>query len=364
MRLHGSFSGGRNLVTRSAEKHVVGALMWGALVAMLLGQATIVAARMAPPGVVPRRAAGLAARAAAPEFDDLAPIRAAMGARSPQRPAVVRRQIVRVAPPRGGDVEIFGGLGAWVDVYDLHLDPVRASALMLARGVRTLFIETGHYSTRDPIDRRVWIWLRAAHAAGLKVVGWYLPGYSAMSKDIKRTVAIATVSYLGERFDGLGIDIEWRRGVRSRGEWNRRVVAHARAVRRAVGRFPVAAITPSPLQMRVAPAYWAGFPWHELAASSDAIMTMSYWSYRKDCPAKRLHCAYEYTKNDVWLARKLTGGRVPIHVIGGVGDAITSWQVKEFARGAREAHAFGASLYDFGTTLAPYWGYLFSLRWL
>ncbi|MBI4730230.1 MAG: hypothetical protein HY775_12165 [Acidobacteria bacterium] len=343
-----------------AHSRALHALMWSALVALLLGQATMVAARdgaRRPPAPVP------ALRASVADSDALGAIRSTMSVRLSAPPAI-RRRLVAARLRAGGGRAVFGGLGAWVDLYDLGLDPWASTRIMRARGVRTLFVQTGRYNTPLPVDPRAWRWVRAAHAAGLSVVGWYLPGYVDLALDVERAVAVAAAPRGGERFDGLGIDIEWRRGAPSRGEWNRRVLRHVALVRRAVGRFPVAAITPSPLQMRVAPGYWAGFPWRGLAAASDAIMTMSYWSYRDGCPAERLYCAYEYTKEDVRLARRLTGGRVPIHVIGGVGDRVSAAEVSAFVRGARDAGAFGASLYDYGTTPSAFWRYLSALRTL
>lgn len=267
--------------------------------------------------------------------------------------------------PKKPDVEMFGGLGAWIDVYDGELDPVASVRRMRRAHVRTLYIQTGRWNMRHAVDPYVGPWLRAAHREGIKVVGWYLPGYGDVRRDVKRTVAIARYRYRGHRFDGLGIDIEWRQNVRRRAVWNGRVARQARNVRNALGRsYPIAAITPSPLQMRVAPGYWAGFPWRDLAKVSDVVMTMSYWSYRQDCPQRPVHCAYEYTKTDVALARKLTGGRVPIHIVGGVGDAVSAREVRDFVRGAKRARPFGASFYDFGVTRSAYWRHLSRLRTL
>jgi hypothetical protein len=227
--------------------------------------------------------------------------------------------------------------------------------------VQTLFLQTGRYNTKEAIAPEAGEWLTAAHAAGLKVVGWYLPSYRRLAREVRRTVAIARFRAGAERFDGLGIDVEFKDEVRHVPTWNDRVARHASAVRRAVGGdYPVAAITPTPLGMAVAPQRWTGFPWRALARASDVVMLMSYWSFRDDCREVPSHCAYRYTVENVRRARALTGGS-PINVIGGVGDSISLAELGEFVRGALASRAIGASLYDFFTTEDVFWAFLAKL---
>jgi hypothetical protein len=252
---------------------------------------------------------------------------------------------------------VFSGLGAWVDLYDIPvLNAERTVATLRAAGVQTLYLQTGRSDTKHSIEPGVLRWLITAHRAGLNVVGWYLPYYSNVRFDTQRSVAVARFSWHGIRFDGVGIDIEFKGAVKSNAKWNRYVVLQLEAVRRALGpAYPLAAIPPPPLQMRLAPRYWAGFPWRGLARSSSDIMLMSYWSFFGDCPRVRLHCPYEYTRQNVLLTRRLTGGRVPIHIIGGVGDGITDYELGQFIQGARAANADGASIYDVATTKPRWW---------
>jgi hypothetical protein len=257
---------------------------------------------------------------------------------------------------------MFGGLGAWVDLFDFEaLDPVAAVADMAARGVRTLYLQTGRYNTATIVDPLVGPWLVAAHDAGLEVVGWYLPAYRRMSKELRRTTAIASYEYAGHRFDALGIDIEYKGVVRYPPRWNARAVEHAEAVRAALGaRYPIAVIVPPPLQMQVAPLMWAGFPWKELARPSDVVMLMSYWSFR-DCPKVPDHCALPFTHKNIELTRALIDLERPIHVIGGVGDSVNAREIEDFVAGAVQADAFGASIYDYRTTKERFWASLAKL---
>lgn len=275
-----------------------------------------------------------------------------------ERRATSRRVAPHTATP--DRARVFAGLGAWVDLYDYQdMDPARGVAIARRNGVRTLYLETARYNTSPVIHPAAGTWLVAAHRAGIEVVGWYLPDYANLRSEVARTVAVATWRYHGERFDGVAIDVEEKKNVSGRDEWNRRVAWHAKAVRHRLGtRVPLAVITPTPLGMAVAPQRWAGFPWRDLARASDTLMLMSYWSYRDDCPQNPAHCAYGYTRGNIERTRALAGARTRIHIIGGVADVITPADVADFVRGARDGNASGASLYDLRTTAENFWGLL------
>jgi hypothetical protein len=251
---------------------------------------------------------------------------------------------------------IFGGLGAWIDKFDYSTLQVQDTvARMQQAGVRTLYIQSGTSLSKTSIKPGVRRWLVASHRAGIRVVGWYLPYYSNMQRDIKRTIAIARYRYAGHRFDGLGVDIEIS-GPISHAAWNRRIAGHLRAVRTKLGaKYPIAAIPPPPLQMRLAPNHWGGFPWRKVAAPSDAILLMSYWSVRTGCPVIIRHCAYNFTRDNVRLTRKLAGPDVDIHVIGGVADGISRAELLAFVRGAIDGGADGASMYDIASMPKAWW---------
>lgn len=336
------------------------------LLLVTFGQVLVASSRLPHPPPPEAAAAATASPDASP-----APARLAGGpgapAPGPTASATTRRDDRAERGRSGPDISAFRGLGAWVDVHDLEgLRPGPAIRDMKAKGVRTLYLQTGNFRRRG-LDPRVGPWLVEGHRAGMKVVGWYLPSYEPrlFEREVRRTTAIRRWSYRGHRFDGLGIDIEYRGGVASGSVWNRQVVRHAVAVRKVVGpNFPVAAITIAPAQVKAAPGYWAGFPWGRLANVSDVIMTMSYWSERRECRASRPVCAYRLTLDDVRTARAWTGDRVPVHIIGGIGDRIGVREVHDFVRAAKRAGAFGASLYDYATTDGSFWRHLSHLRTL
>ena len=57
---------------------------------------------------------------------------------------------------------------------------------MAVRGVRTLYLEAGNYSQNGDLVRPHGLaaFVTAAHAAGLRVVAWYLPGLADPRLDI------------------------------------------------------------------------------------------------------------------------------------------------------------------------------------
>ena len=114
----------------------------------------------------------------------------------------------------------YRGLGTWVDIYDTGVwaDPEGAVAAIAARGARTVYLETSNYSQAVPIRRPALVarFLEAAHAQGLAVVAWYLPGFLDVARDVRRSLAaISFTTMSGQTFDGFGLDIE-SPAVRSR----------------------------------------------------------------------------------------------------------------------------------------------------
>jgi len=265
----------------------------------------------------------------------------------------------------------FKGLGAWVDTLDYSaLSPATAVPVLKAHGVRTLYLGTARYDSATDIlyPTGVDAWLAAAHAAGIRVAGWYVPDYADLTRDVRRTLAIATyvsVSPAGQRFDAIGIDSEYPLNVPSPSGWNQAVATHLAQVRTGTA-LPVVAIVLPPVLMRgwPDPSRWATFPWSAIGANANAVAPESYWtSYTaaNRCAAgDPQYCAYQYTRGNVLLSRQYTG--LAVHVIGGVGDTATVTQVADYVRAARETAAAGGSLYDYRTTQPGFWPYLEQLN--
>lgn len=274
----------------------------------------------------------------------------------------VDRFIVRLI-----SVAAFRDLGAWVDLFDYGLDAHDAIAAMRSHGVKALYLQTARYNSSADIlyPTKVDAWLLEAHRAGIKVIGWYLPAYSEyLTIDVRRTVAIAKYrSPAGQAFDALAIDIEYKGKTSSASEFNSGIVTHLDRVRSGAGSsYTIGAIVPSPIGMSLSPSSWVGFPWASIGKKSHVVLPMAYSSYRTDCSTNTAHCPYQYTIDNVNESRRLTG--LPVHVIGGVGDKLSSSQVSDFVNGARAARAYGGSLYDFRTTASSFWQYLAKLNLL
>jgi len=277
----------------------------------------------------------------------------AMPAGSPAAPAVADR------PQLGA----YRGLGTWVDIFDgrEHDDPEGAVADMAGRGVRTLYLETSNFSQKRSIvyPAAVGRFVEAAHAEGMQVVAWYLPGFQNGRLDFQRSRdAIRFRSPGGERFDSFGLDIESSEveNVRRR---NARLLKLSRRLRDLVGPgYPLGAIIPSPRGMNLKPDYWPGFPYEELAAIYDVLLPMGYYSYRTETEED----ARDYTRRNVTIIRKQTGmPRVPIHAIGGLAGDTSRAETRGFVHAVREHGLLGGSLYDFGTTPDGHWDELASI---
>lgn len=261
---------------------------------------------------------------------------------------------------RRPSVRAFRRLGTWIDLWEYDLDPAQATATMAEHGVRTLYLQTARYTSDSAFPERAQTgaWLEAAHAAGIKVVGWYLPRYGKkLRTDIHRTAKIASFrSAGGHAFDALAVDIEHTPGGPGGDEFNSGIRRHLRAVRHRVGnRFPIGAIIPSVVAMDHLNSSYAGFPYAPIGRYADAVLPMGYWSYRTEaqCASDEIYCALGYTRENTARAGARTG--LPVHIIGGIANEVSGAEVDDFVTGAEAARAAGGSLYDFNTMRPGLW---------
>jgi hypothetical protein len=267
------------------------------------------------------------------------------------------------------------GLGTWIDAFDYDLNPEASVADMKARGVRTLYLATARFlptpSAQDFQDEALMgRWLDAAHTAGIRVVGWYVPGYGDLARDVRRTVAIERyVSPKGNRFDAIGIDIErFRDPGKPISQWNGEVgkdefltllVTHLKQVRSQTHAV-IVAIVPTPYATDPG-SRWSGFPWASVGSYSDVTVPMVLWTFRSGYTPTQVRT---YVADQVARTRSLTGD--PVHVEGGVDGegtiAFTSTYVGAFVNGAFDGKAIGGSNYDYRTTKPTYWSVLVRLN--
>ena len=194
------------------------------------------------------------------------PVRAALSALNDgsdtRRQTSSPTDAARLAPRR--DVSAFQGLGAWVDVFDYapayhrqwegsQLIPDDVDA-MAKQGVRTLFLQAARLDDRTPggivgiVDPElVGRLLERAHARGIRVVGWYLPKFADVERDLANLALLRDFRFRGQQFDGIAVDIEWRRDAPDHAERNRRLVELSRRLRQEAGGHALGAIVYQPV---------------------------------------------------------------------------------------------------------------------
>jgi len=276
-------------------------------------------------------------------------------------PAIVRAG----APDDDRSVDTYRGYGTWVDVYDFApsfqnggtpvLGPDVVDA-MVASGVRTVYLQAAQLDERSPgalVDPAVvGQFLVRAQRAGLKVVGWYLPRFTDLDRDLLHLRAIADFEVLGHRFDGVAVDIEWTEGVPDHRQRSTALVELSERLREATDGEPLGAIVLSPVHIEVVNTRkWPDFPWRELEPLYDVWLPMSYWTERRADSGLRDPRTY-VRENIERLRVDLDDPEARVHVIGGIGDEIDDRQAVRFVEALDAMDAFGGSIYDWNT-LAP-----------
>src|SRR5690349_12454033 len=230
-----------------------------------------------------------------------------------------------VAPAAGGAAvshrpAAYAGLGTWLDIYATPswASPEREVAAMARVGVRTLYLQTGNYEQRLDLVRphALGRFVDAAHAAGMRVVAWYLPSFAYPAQDVRRALAaIRFRSAKGGRFDSFALDIE-ASFVKPVSLRNQRLLNRSARLRAAAGRrYALGAIIPSAVGMRRHPRYWPGFPYRGLDRYYDVFLPMAYAT---DAHVRGVRATFAYNAADVAAIRSHTGDpRVAIHMIGG-----------------------------------------------
>ncbi|HEY6076040.1 MAG TPA: hypothetical protein VIV36_04310 [Gaiella sp.] len=260
------------------------------------------------------------------------------------------------APERRAGVEVFQGLGTWIDIYDtaLYRTPDAVAGRLAARGVRTAWVETANdRSTVDVVDPvGLGRLVDSLHARGITVVAWYLPGHDRQARDLRRMRAMLSFrTPQGGAFDGVALDIESLRekNVKRR---TARVLDLLTRLRAEAGAMPVAAITYPPRAFERHLSWWPGFPWAEIARRVDAVVPMLYTGGG----FKGYDATYGYVARSLRLLRVAVGDRVAVHAAGGVANRMTAEELRAFTDAVLDdGTATGWSLYDLQTTTPAGW---------
>jgi hypothetical protein len=262
----------------------------------------------------------------------------------------------QAASDRRGAVEVFGGLGTWIDIYDtkLYASPNALAGRLAARGVRTAWIETANDRSAVDVVQPAGLGrlVDALHTRGIAVVGWYLPGHDRHARDVRRTRAM--LSYRtpqGGAFDGVALDIE---ALREKNVTRRtsRMLDLLTRLRDESGSVPVAAITYPPRAFERHLSWWPAFPWGEIASRVDALVPMLYTGGG----FKGYDATYGYVARSLRLLRNAVGDSIPVHAAGGVANRMTVEELRAFNDAVLDnGSASGWSLYDYVTTTSPGW---------
>ena len=227
---------------------------------------------------------------------------------------------------------------------------------MSRNGVRTLYLQTGNYEQTVDLVRPQALgrFIDAAHAAGMRVVAWYLPSFLYPAQDARRALAaIRFRSAKGGRFDSFALDIEASlvRGVPLR---SKRLLQLSAQLRAAVGhRYPLGAIIPSPVGIRRHPHYWPHFPYRSLARFYNVFLPMAYATDRH---IRGIEATRAYDAADIAIIRSRTGKpHVPIHLIGGLANAMGAKEIAGFMGAVGDCEPLGYSLYAFSVTRQTTW---------
>jgi hypothetical protein len=259
---------------------------------------------------------------------------------------------------------VYAGLGTWLDIYATPSwkHPQREVAAMARDGVRTLYLQTGNYEQSADLVRPQALgrFIDAAHAAGMRVVAWYLPSFLYPAQDARRALAaIRFRSARGERFDSFALDIEASlvKGVPLR---SRRLLRLSARLRAEVGRrYPLGAIIPSPVGIRRHPKYWPHFPYRSLAGFYNVFLPMAYAT---DAGIRGVRATRAYNTADIAIIRARTGKpHVPIHLIGGLANAMGTKEIAGFMGAVADCSPLGYSLYAFSVTRQATWKALAAL---
>lgn len=174
--------------------------------------------------------------------------------------------------PRSPDVPSGVGMWIWLPEATAGGDPAAIAASSQAAGFTHLYVRTG--SSVDGFNAAEFLdgILPAAHAAGIRVIGWDFPYLDDPGADVTRALqAISYTTPSGDKLDGFSADIETpAEGVALSME---NAAAYGTALRAAVGpSYLLIATVPRPSAARQ-----GTYPYTEVVQSFDAIAPMDYW---------------------------------------------------------------------------------------
>ncbi|MEM8905368.1 MAG: hypothetical protein AAGF02_16825 [Actinomycetota bacterium] len=268
----------------------------------------------------------------------------------------------------------YAGLGAWVDVFDFdpaYQDGGRAPvvtaddlAIMAAAGVETVYLQAARLDDRSPdglaAPDLVATWLDTAAELELDIVAWYLPTFADVDADLERLDLLRRFETgRGNRFAGVGVDIEFRGAVEDDAVRSARLVELSSRLTEIglPGDAWSGIVLPPTLLEVVNPDFWPGFPWAGIAPHYEVWMPMSYWTGRTE--ASGLRDGLDYNVDAVRRLRaNIADPDAIVHSIGGIGDETTEGQLRDFVVSLGVTGSIGGSIYDYRTLSSGGWAVL------
>lgn len=188
--------------------------------------------------------------------------------------------------------------------------------------------------------------LPAAHAAGIRVIGWDFPKLEPVEADVQRALTmIGHTAPGGHRIDAFSADIETRaEGTRISAESAK---AYGSALRAGAGPDYTLIVTiPRPSKEK------AGFPWAEVQAGYDAIAPMVYWLDRQPDTdvAGALHDLARFGKPIYPVGQAYDGSPE-----GGRKGVPPPEELLRFLRTAQQHGAAGVSFWSWQAANGPAW---------
>jgi hypothetical protein len=175
-------------------------------------------------------------------------------------------------PPPARAVPNGKGMWIWQPEYAEEGDAATIVTRAQANGLTHLYVRTG--SSVDGIQGGEFLnsLLPAAHAAGLRIIGWDFPYLDDIGSDVDRALqAIRYSTPSGDSLDGFSADIETP--MEYVALTPEAATVYGSALRAGVGpNYPLIATVPRP-----SPARQVDYPYAEVVASFDAIAPMVYW---------------------------------------------------------------------------------------
>ena len=255
------------------------------------------------------------------------------------------------------------GKGMWLPQPLLEMaDEKQIVEASRQTGLTHIFVEVAETSSGFYGKTEVARLLPAAHAAGLRVIGWITTSLYDLPRDVALSAEVANYRTAdGHSLDGIAPDIEQNMELDD-------VKAFADILRATLGddALIVGVVYPA--------GGWFGreYPIQpSLARVFNALAPMAYWSDEQRAYADKE--VYEYIAKSVRDMQAAAGEGYPVHVIGQMYDTFGRngsgayspgyAEIDAALRAAREAGAVGISFFQWGTATPEEWAALRDFAW-